>query len=111
MPEPTATSLLGLKYASLLAGFAGGVISLTFVRSLTKGYAALAVFTGSMTAGYVTPLINQYFTLSSEGQNGIAFLLGLTAMNLIPGVLFLSRKFETNPLWLIDRLRGRKDGE
>ena len=33
---------------------------------------------------YGTPLALQYFELSQAGENGVAFLIGLKAMNLIP---------------------------
>lgn len=90
--------ILGLKFASLLAGFAGGVISLSFVKELTRTQAVLAVFTGTMTAGYGTPLALHYFGISSlELQNGVAFFVGLTAMNIIPGLLKLSEMFKRDP--------------
>lgn len=102
MPDPTAANadvgLYGVKFATLIAGFAGGVVSLSFVKELKPVQAALAVFTGAVSAGYGTPLVLQYFNLTQAGENGIAFLVGLTAMNLIPGIIKLSERFKSDPL-------------
>lgn len=102
MSDPIATSadagVFGLKFASLVAGFAGGVVSLSFIRELTKPQAALAVFTGSVTAGYGTPIFLHYIGLQSyELANGAAFIIGLTAMNIIPGLIKLSEIFKRDP--------------
>lgn len=100
MPDPIshAGGVLGLKFATLLAGFFGGVVSLSFVNSLTKTQAALAVFTGTMTAGYGSPIATHYLGIvSPELQNGVAFVVGITAMNIIPGVIKLSEVFKRDP--------------
>lgn len=96
---------LGVKLATLVAGFAGGVVSLSYVRQLTKGQAFLAVITGSISAGYATPVVNHFFNLPTSLENGVAFIVGLTAMNIIPGILNLSERFRKDP----ERFIGRHD--
>jgi len=98
MAEPastTAASLLLAKYGVATAGFAGAVLSLTFLRGLTRGQAASAVGTGFASAIFTTPLAVHYFNLPVDGdtQNGVAFLIGLLAMNIIPGLKALAGKF------------------
>lgn len=91
-------SVLGFKFATALAGFAGGVVSLSFVKRLTAGQAMLAVFTGTVTANYGTPVALHYLgSLPGEMHNGVAFVIGLTAMNLVPGLIKLSDIFRRDP--------------
>ena len=92
-----ALEIPGIKLGLALAGLAGGVVSLSYIKPLTKWQAFLAVFTGAVSAAYITPLIVNYFNLSSTGEHGAAFLIGLVAMNLIPGIIKLSDRFKTNP--------------
>lgn len=87
---------LGVKLASLVAGFAGGVVSLSFVRELSRWQAVLAVLTGSLCAGYLTPILALYLP-AGVPEPTLAFLVGLTAMNLIPGILHLSDRFRREP--------------
>lgn len=99
MADPITTSdgVMGVKVASLLAGFAGGVVSLSFVKELTARQAILAVFTGTVTANYMTPVVASYFDAIHPYENPAAFVIGLTAMNLIPGLLKLSEMFKRDP--------------
>lgn len=117
MPEPQIAgpeaSLLGLKTASLVAGFAGGVVSLSFVKNLTPMQGVLAVFTGVVSSAYFTPLAMHYLFSGSAVvplENGVAFVIGLTAMNVIPGFIKLSEIFKRDPRSFIggDRNGGDK---
>jgi len=102
---------LGLKLATLVAGFAGGVVSLSFVKKLTPISAVLAVITGAAAAGYGTPIILHFFNLPPELQDGCAFFLGLTAMNIIPGIIYASEAVKNDPLSIFAKLRGNKGGQ
>lgn len=103
MPDPISTNpheagVFGLKFTLLIAGFLGGVVSLSFVKELTRTQAALSVFTGAVTAGYGAPLAVSYMNIASlEAQNGLAFVIGLTAMNIIPAFMRLSEQFKRDP--------------
>ena len=87
MTEPVS-SAIGVKFASLVAGFAGGVVSLAFLRNLTRAQAAMSVIVGALSAAYLTPVAIVYigWTNRPELQNGMAFVIGLTAMNVIPAL-------------------------
>lgn len=110
MADPTAATpdgaMLGVKLASLVAGFAGGVVSLSFVRELSKMQASLAVVTGALCAGYLTPAVVAYLGASFP-EPSIAFVVGLTAMNIIPGIIKVSEIFRRHPMSLIN---GQKPG-
>lgn len=97
------TQMFGVKLASLVAGFAGGVVSLSFVRQLTRAQSALAVFTGAATAAYGTPVIAHFLSIQPDMEYSVAFFTGLTAMNIIPGVIELSRAFRKNPSKFLGR--------
>jgi len=111
MPEPHSTAgFLGVKYSALVAGFIGGVISLGFLRELDKLQMALAVLAGTACAGYLTPIAIPMLARaagvepSMEMENVAAFFLGLTAMNIIPGLIHLSDFFRRDPA---TALRGK----
>jgi len=112
-PSSTAAGVLGIKYSALVAGFAGGVISLAYLKELTRAQMVIAVVAGSASAGYLTPVAIPLLAravgieASTAFENAAAFLLGLTSMNLIPGVLHLSEIFRRDPAGAI---RG-KDGQ
>lgn len=110
MPDPISAaegSVLGVKLASLVAGFAGGVVSLSYLRELSRGQMFLAVATGSLTAGYITPAVLHYIAFPAELENGIAFLIGLTAMNLVPGFIALGERFKNDPSSMLGK--GKND--
>lgn len=113
MTEPA--SVLGVKYASLVAGFAGGVISLAYLRQMSNLQMCLAVVAGSACAGYLTPVMMPVLVHlagiqpSPALENAAAFLLGLTSMNLIPGLLKLSEIFGRDPAGTIAGLTRGKD--
>ena len=91
-PATTATGALLAKYGVAIAGFAGAILSLTFLRGLTRKQAAAAVVTGFVSAIFTTQLVVAYFKLptDADSQNGVAFLIGLLAMNIIPGLKALA---------------------
>lgn len=104
MPEPSIPSqeatLLGVKAWTLVAGFAGGVVSLSFTKALTPTQGALAVFTGVVSAVFLTPMVMHCAWPTQTDprlEYGVAFIIGLTALNFIPGILKLSEIFKRDP--------------
>lgn len=99
-PEPA--HILGVKVIWLVAGFAGGVVSLRYIEGLTTPQMFSAVLSGVACSAYLSPLVfelarRQEIILSERIEGGIAFLIGLTAINIVPGILKLSAMFKTNP--------------
>lgn len=98
-------SWLGVKLTFAVAGFWGGVVSLSFIKNLTPWQGVLAVLTGIGSASYGTPFAAHYVLSASDPNEGlanaIAFVIGLTAMNLIPGLLKLTELWRKNPLMFI----------
>lgn len=105
------TAVFGVKIGTLIAGFAGGVVSLSFLSGLTTGQSLLAVFTGLASAAYITPVVIHYIfytTPNLQVENGIAFVVGLSAMNIIPGIIKLSEMFKNNPMWFFRKNESEK---
>lgn len=91
-------SLLGVKAVTAAAGFLGAVASLSAIKPLSRAQAFLSVLTGAIMAGYLTPVVAHYMSLTAELQNGVAFVLGLTSMHSIPGLLRLGEMFRNDPM-------------
>jgi hypothetical protein len=104
-PGPES-NILGIKIGVAVAGFLGGVVCLSWLRGLSHPQAAMAVMTGAITASYVTPAAMAYLHWTPPLENFAAFVIGLTAMNIIPGVLRLSEMFKRDPARF---LRGGDD--
>lgn len=107
MAEPlTVGGILGLKYTTLLGGFLGALVSLSFVTELGWWGRLSAVLTGTVTAAYATPVIVAYWTIGSAAENGIGFLIGLTSMNLIPMLINASKWLRCNIKGILARRFG-----
>lgn len=94
MAEPTSTaaSVVLVKYGVVMAAFIGSILSLGFLRDLTRWQAATAVATGFFFAVYLTQPVTMWIApkLDLEVSDyllcGVSFVLGLTAMNIIPAI-------------------------
>ena len=93
----------GLTYEVLLAGFAGGLVSLSFLGPLTIWQRIWTPFAATLTAGYTSPIWAHYlFKMLGSDMPGLpllvfsAFCIGLAAQVLIPvGLAWVRRKGET----------------
>ena len=88
-------SILGVQYDALLAGFFGGLVSLSYLPPMTWGRIAGSVTGSSLIAGWFAPLASitaaNYFPyLSGAGEAPVrisaAAGLGLCAQVIIPAV-------------------------
>lgn len=103
-----AGSYLGIKYAVVIGGFSGAVLSLRFIKELTPITGAGAVFGGTMVAHFFTvPVANWVAKVAGmkfdDIEGAVAFLLGLCALNLIAGVVTLSEKVKDDPMGFFKR--------
>jgi hypothetical protein len=88
MDTSAADQAMFAKYGVACAGFVGAILSLTFLQGLTRLQAFSAVLTGFSCSVFTTPFVTAFFNLPGdyESRYGVAFLIGLLAMNLIPGI-------------------------
>lgn len=99
--------LLGVKLSTLVAGFAGGIVSLAFLQGLSRPQAIGAVVVGTLSAAYLTPFAVDKLGIAPTLQNGAAFVIGLCAMSIIPAV----QKGVTVWAGKIDEMRTKPKGE
>ena len=107
MSEPISLSALMAKYAFLIAGFIGALLSLSFVKALQVRHIYAALVTGAATAHYGTPLVGHFLGLPASVLPGIGFLIGVMGMNLIPALLKLSAEVARSPVQFIKTLIKR----
>ncbi|MET3134605.1 hypothetical protein AAKU55_004905 [Oxalobacteraceae bacterium GrIS 1.11] len=88
-------SVLGVQYDALLAGFFGGLVSLSYLPTMTRTRIAGSVIGSSLIAGWFAPLASvtaaNYFPfVAGAGEATIrisaAAALGLCAQVIIPAV-------------------------
>ncbi len=87
-----AQGLVDFKYNTLIAGFFGAVVYVMFTKNLTRAQVFTSVLIGLLTAYYLTPLVVAYSIKltsysSGEMEGGVGFLLGLSALYIIPAII------------------------
>lgn len=84
--ESTAAGALFVKYATVIGGFVGSVLSLSLFKDLTRWQAAIAVAFGFCCSQFLLPLATVMLRLPSDPDSkyGVAFLIGLFAMSCVP---------------------------
>lgn len=94
MTEPLSSGAIGIKASWALAGLAGGIVSLSFLKNLNRWQAFLAFFTGGAAANYLTAPACGWLNVTNEQyQYGVAFVIGVCAMNIIPALQSVVAKF------------------
>lgn len=92
-------SILGVHYDALLAGFFGGLVSLSYLPSMPRSKIAGTVASSSILAGYFAPVIaagaQQYFPWAQGVGDALrlasAVGFGVSAQVVIPVALNLLR--------------------
>lgn len=97
----------GLSYEVLLAGFAGALASMSYLKAMGMWSRLWSLVSSTITAGYVAPIagakLSQLVTLPEPGPGilGImvfsGFLVGLSAQAMIPGFLLYVSRRSRNP--------------
>lgn len=85
----------GLTYDVLLAGFAGGLVSLSYVGNMSWPKVFSTLFSSTLTAGYAAPIVlavtAKWIDVGPIAASGLAvagFFTGLAAQTALP--VFLS---------------------
>lgn len=88
----------GLSYEVLLAGFAGGLVSLSFLNPVGIWRRIWTPITATLTAGYTAPVAASWGARMIEAPNPLtllvfsAFLIGVLAQALIPWAFRVAQK-------------------
>lgn len=85
-PTPDLETVTGVKLLTLVPGFLGAALSLSYAKDLTRRQAVVALTLGAAVAVYGAPLAMQWLpgTWPAGLERCIAFFLGLFAMPLVP---------------------------
>lgn len=86
-------SMTGVKVATLVGGFIGAAVSLSYTKELTRGQVITAVLAGSAVAVSAAPLALHYLGLSDPMERFLAFFGGLVAMRAVPALLAVVDRF------------------
>ena len=84
---------LGVKYATLIGGFLGALVSLKFIEGMSVWSRASTVLAGALVAAYLTPVVVEWMELSAKMEGGIAFLVGLFGMSMAGAVIKAAPEF------------------
>jgi hypothetical protein len=106
----------GLNPHHAVAGLGGGVAALPFTKPVSRLMAVGFIVAGLMTAIYLTPLAAEGLlvsgllksALSARAELGLAFLLGVTAMVLIPTIIGMATWCRDNVGAIMKRVTGGK---
>jgi hypothetical protein len=112
------TDLGGLNPHHAVAGFGGGLAYLPFMKPANRLAVLGAVIAGVTTAMFLTPFVAQILAhpsllgspLTPRSELGLAFLLGLTAMTLIPAILGAVSWVKDHIAHIMHRVFGTKGG-
>jgi hypothetical protein len=91
----------------IIAGFIGGILSMSFVDGMNKKQRAIAVFSGAVMAHYLAPLISYIFAHNSYEET-IGFLIGLFGVSITASIF---KAIQESDLWALVREKalGKKD--
>jgi hypothetical protein len=98
-------SALGLKFSAIVAGLAGGLVSLLAEKQKDWKRAVVMLIVGALTAGYVTPLVSLHMHFNTDKfdpGNSLAFLVGLISMRAIDLIMSAFVWIRNNPTAVIN---------
>lgn len=96
---------LGIRAGILLAGLAGGLVSLQYIKTLSRPLAFTALFSSLTLAAYGTPALMDLLHVTKQSYcYGSAFIVGLCALRIIPVLRELAPAVTR---WLITRFTGQ----
>ncbi len=116
LSEPQVAALIG-KAMAFAPGFAGAVLSLAFVESLTRRGRVVAVLVGLGAAGFIAPGLASALDLAWPGnlpapvERMVMFLTALCAMGVLPPLLGWAKRVAGDPLSLLKVRIGPASGE
>ena len=100
---------LGITIPHLIAGFAGGVLSLAFMTKLSLRSGMISVFGGMACAIYLTPVVMHWLGWAdrTELTNATAFIVGFLGMNILAFILAVFRQAKSDPRAVLAQLVRR----
>lgn len=78
---------IGLHKGALATGFIGSVLSFRFVNQLGTFGRAATFFGGALLAGFLAPLMVDWFGLKENYIGGVGFVVGALGMSVLAATL------------------------
>ena len=78
---------VGIEFATLFAGLAGGLASITKEKELTRGQRFITVVVGGLVSAYLTPLFSKIISMPDEFKYGVGFVLGYTGLRSVEWII------------------------
>ena len=99
----------GVTILSLIFGFIGAALGVSYTQQMTKKEAVAALGAGLACAALLPQLAASLIGMAfaPSVSNGLAFVCGILGMFIVPGLLTIGKKFRENPWWVIDWVRGK----
>ena len=116
MPERSLVDHLassGIELLWLIFGFVGAVLGVSYMPPMSHWQKFSALLSGLACAALGPQLAAPWYQgfvttpMLPAVNNAFAFILGILGMFIVPGILVIGKKFQENPFWIIDWLRGR----
>jgi hypothetical protein len=90
--------LLGLKLSTMMAGFCGATVYMVAVPPIGALRMFASVGASMLCAVYLSPIISSLVNLQLRLEVGVAFLVGLCAMSVVPGFLRAIASASADPM-------------
>lgn len=78
---------VGIEVASLFAGLAGGLASITKDKNLTRGQRFITVVVGGLISAYLTPIFGIFLNMPDQAKYGIGFVIGYSGLRSVEWVI------------------------
>lgn len=78
---------VGLDLATLFAGLAGGLASITKEKELTRTQRFITVLVGGFLSAYLTPLITIAINMPEKAQYGVGFVIGYSGLRSVEWII------------------------
>jgi len=96
----------GVKIASLVAGFLGASVALSYMPTLTWLQMLAAILAGASVAAYGEPLVSYALDVPGQVQPAVAFFVGLGGMTIGAGVIKFAGSLPEIAKGWIERRKG-----
>lgn len=104
MPDPDWLS----HPVTWASGFAGGIVSMFHSKDISLWQRLTTITVGTLSAGFLTPAISDYYHLSLNLVAALGFIIGMVGMLLTTAILTIANKAKDDPITIIKQIFGPK---
>lgn len=78
---------VGIEVASLFAGLAGGLASITKEKELTRTQRFITVVVGGLISAYLTPVFGIFLNMPDQAKYGVGFVIGYSGLRSVEWII------------------------